>query len=239
VPIGPRRTLVRHRTPIEEALRVKRAAGATLNDVCLAMVAGAMRELALARGERPEPLKAMVPVDTRAEDERVALGNRISLVFVDLPLHLSTARARLERVRRDTAGLKSSGRAGGTGAVLSALGLLPDPLRGAAARAVGSARVYNLTVSNIPGPRFPLYMLGAELLEAYPAVPISEGHALSIGVFSHRDHLFFGLYADPEALPQVRELPAALNASLLTLARAYALRSTSSVQPARLVSANA
>jgi hypothetical protein len=175
----------------------------------------------------------------RADEERAELGNRISLVFVDLPLHLSTARARLERVRRDTAAFKSSGRADGAGAVLSALGLLPDPLRGAAARAVGSPRVYNLTVSNIPGPRLPVYMLGAELVEAHPVVPIAEGHALSIGVFSHRDHLFFGLYADPDALPQVRDLPAALGASLLALERAYALRRTSSVQPSRLVSANA
>jgi diacylglycerol O-acyltransferase / wax synthase len=82
-------------------------------------------------------------------------------------------------------------------------------------------------------------MLGAELVEAHPVVPIAEGHALSIGVFSHRDHLFFGLYADPDALPQVRDLPAALGASLLALERAYALRRTSSVQPSRLVSANA
>jgi hypothetical protein len=197
-------------------------AGATLNDVCLALVAGALRELALARGERPAPLKAMVPVNLRGEAEGAALGNRISLVFIDLPLQLSTARARLERVRRDTAAFKSSGRADGAHAVLAALGLLPVPLRGAAARAVGSPRVYNLTVSNIPGPRFPLYMLGAELIDAYPVVPIADGHALSVGVFTHGEQVYFGLYADPDALPQVRDVPAALNASLLALGRAYA-----------------
>ena len=97
--------------------------------------------------------------------------------------------------------------------------MLPDPLRTGAARLVGSKRVYNLTVSNIPGPRFPLYVLGAQLLEAYPVVPIAEDHALSIGIFSYRDHLHFGLYADPEALPDVRDLPDALNAAVLALAR--------------------
>jgi diacylglycerol O-acyltransferase / wax synthase len=215
--IGPGRTLVRHSTRIQEVLRVKRATGATLNDVCLAAVAGALRELALARGEHPRPLKTMVPVSLRGDAERAALGNRISLVFVDLPLHLSTPRARLEQVRRATAAFKASGRAEGAGLVFSALGLLPDPLRGAAARRVGRPRVYNLTVSNIPGPRFPLYMLGAELLEAHPVVPIAEGHALAIGIFTHRDHLFWGLYADPDAFPEVTDLPAALASSLVEL----------------------
>jgi diacylglycerol O-acyltransferase / wax synthase len=78
---------------------------------------------------------------------------------------------------------------------------------------------YNLTVSNIPGPRFPVYMLGAELIEAHPVVPIAQEHALSIGVFSDRDHLFWGLYADPDAFPEVSELPPALGSSLRALAR--------------------
>ena len=122
-------------------------------------------------------------------------------------------------MRRGTAAFKQSGRPAGTGAVLGALGLLPDPVKNRAARLASSARVFNLTVSNIPGPRFPLYMLGAELSEAYPVVPIAEEHALSIGMFSYRDHMFFGLYADPEALPEVRELPALLDREITALAR--------------------
>ena len=102
-----------------------------------------------------------------------------------------------------TAAFKSSGRPAGTGAVLGALGLLPDPLKNQAARIASSPRVFNLTVSNIPGPRFPVYMLGAELSEAYPVVPLAEQHSLSIGMFSYRDTLCFGMYADPQALPEV------------------------------------
>jgi hypothetical protein len=86
-----------------------------------------------------------------------------------------------------------------------------------AARAVASPRVYNLTISNIPGPRVPLYLLGAELVDAHPVVPIAEGHALSIGIFGYREQLHFGLYADPHAFPQVRELPEALDAALREL----------------------
>ena len=113
-----------------------------------------------------------------------------------------------------TAAFKTSGRPAGTGAMLGAIGLLPDPLKNQAARMASSPRVFNLTVSNIPGPRFPVYMLGAELSEAYPVVPLAEQHALSIGMFSYRDALFFGLYADPEALPEVDELPQFLNAEI-------------------------
>lgn len=268
VPIGPKRTLVRHRAPLDTVLAIKRGAGlrtsvgarpiadrparfpVTVNDVCLAVVAGALRERALSRGEAPKPLKAMVPVSVRGEGEQTALGNRISLAFVDLPVHVSTPRARLAEVHRATTAFKEAGRPAGAEAVFGALGMLPDALRTPAARMVGSARVYNLTVSNIPGPRFSLYVLGSELLEAYPVVPLAEKHVLSIGIFGYREHLFFGLYADPEAMPDVSALPNALNASLLSLRRTatggrgrkrYAgelLRSTNSVKPPRARSAS-
>jgi diacylglycerol O-acyltransferase len=217
VPIGPRRTLVRHRAPMDELRSVKESAGVTLNDVCLAVVAGAMRELAITRGQEPRPLKAMVPVSMRTDPERDTLGNRISLVFVELPVELRSPRARLERIHAATDSFKRNGRHAGAQAVYGALGLLPDMLRTPAARAVGSARVYNLTVSNIPGPDLPIYMLGSELIEAHPVVPIAERHALSVGIFSYRDRAHFGLYADPDALPEVDELPAALSESLAAL----------------------
>jgi diacylglycerol O-acyltransferase len=209
--IGPRRTLVRHSAALAD---LRRSAGATVNDAALSVVAGGLRALALERGEEPAPLKTMVPVSVRSAEERRALGNRISFAFIDLPLDADSARERLARVHAATAAFKRGERAAGAETVLSALGRLPDPLRGVAARFAAGPRVYNLTVSNIPGPRFPLYMLGAELLEAHPVVPIAEGHTLSIGLFSYRERLHFGLYADPHAFPQVRELPAALEASL-------------------------
>ena len=121
---------------------------------------------------------------------------------------------RLLRVHSATAAFKETNRPAGTEAVLGTLGLLPDSLRGVAARAVASPRVYNLTVSNVPGPPVPLYMLGAELLEAHPVVPIAEGHALAVGIFTYLEQLHFGLYADPDAFPQVSELPRGLDVSL-------------------------
>ena len=210
--IGPRRTLVRHSVELDAVRRVKRAADATVNDVCLALAAGALRELV-----GPQPLKAMVPVNVRGVGEASSLGNRISFAFVGLPLDLASGRARLARIRRTTAAFKRDGRPAGTQTVLGALGVLPDPLRGLAARAVASPRLFNLTISNVPGPDLPLYMLGAELVEAHPVVPIAQGHALSIGIFGYRGRLHFGFYADPQAFPEVAELPAAFDAALQEL----------------------
>ena len=218
-PIGPRRALVRHRAQMADLLAARKHGEVKLNDVCLAAVAGALRKLAIARGEEPRPLKAMVPVSTRADDQHDQLGNRISFAFVDLPVDARTRVGRLRRIHEATAEFKRSGRPQGTEAVLGALGLLPAPLKGTAARFAASPRVFNLTVSNVPGPRFPLYMLGAELQEAYPVVPVAEGHALSIGMFSYRDSMFFGLYSDPEALPDAERLPELLNAEIRALAR--------------------
>jgi diacylglycerol O-acyltransferase len=217
--IGPRRTLVRHRAEMSDIVAAKQRAHATVNDVCLAAVAGALRELARLRGKRPQSLKAMVPVSVRADDQRRDLGNRITFAFIELPVATRSRPGRLDQVRRQTASFKQSGRPAGTGAVLGALGLLPGPVKSRAARLASSPRVFNLTVSNIPGPRSPLYMLGAELAEAYPVVPIAEQHALSIGMFSYCDHMFFGFYADPQTLPEVRELPALVDRELTALAR--------------------
>ena len=110
---------------------------------------------------------------------------------------------------------RECGRAAGAEAILGALGVLPEPLKDRAARLAASPRMYNLTISNVPGPRFPVYLLGCELLEAVPVIPLSDGHALAIGIFTHDDRVTFGGYADPTALPEATALPAALNAALL------------------------
>ena len=216
--IGPARTLVHHTASLAPLLRAKEDLGVTLNDLALSGVAGALRTLAVQKGTLPVPLKTMVPVSTRAPEQAAALGNRISFVFIDLPVHLQRPHDRLEAVRTQTLRFKREGRAAGTESLLGALGLLPAPLKDAAARMAAGPRAYNLTVSNVPGPRFPVYLLGCELIEAVPVIPLSDGHALAVGIFSHHDKITFGAHADPDALPSVREFPAALNASLLELA---------------------
>lgn len=220
VPIGARRTLVTHATPVDVALDIRTRQNVTLNDVCLAVVAGALRQIALERRSVPGPLKVMVPVSRRAEEEGGTLGNRISFVFIDLPVDRHRPLDRLAMIHQATQAFKNGGRAAGGETVLGALGALPQPLKTPAARMAASPRMYNLTVSNVPGPRVPVYLLGSELVHAFPVIPISEGHALSIGVFSYHESLCFGGYADPGALPEARGLPAALSAAMLELAGA-------------------
>jgi WS/DGAT/MGAT family acyltransferase len=210
VPIGRRRTLVGHRVPLDALVAVKRAHGVTHNDVCLAIVAGALRDVALDTGHAPAALKVMVPVSVRADSEREALGNRISFAFIDLPLHLSSGLRRLKAIHAATTAFKRSRRPAATEALMGVAEALPPLLHGTVARSLSGPRVYNLVVSNVPGPPQPVYMLGAELLDAYPAVPLSDGHGLSVGLFTYRDGVHVGCYADPDAFPAVDRLPAAL-----------------------------
>jgi WS/DGAT/MGAT family acyltransferase len=220
--IGPSRTLQRARLPRSQVDRVRAHCGATINDVCLTVVAGALRELSLERNRPPTGLKAMVPVSVRGEEETADLGNRITFAFVELPVDVFSPLRRLEAVQRQTRAFKRSGRPAGTQALVTALGVLPMVMRKRAAQAMASQRAYNLVVSNIPGPPCSVYMLGAELQEAYPVVPLSEKHALSIGIFSYGQHLHFGIYADPEALPEAQLLGPGISTSFRTLERALA-----------------
>lgn len=217
VPIGARRTLVGYHAT-RAALRAARAAGGgTLNDVGVTVVAGALRALALRRGDAPRaPLKAMVPVSMRRASE-IGPGNRISMVYIELPVNLPSPLERLASVRSQTQQLKSGNRAENMQTLYAAGGLLPAPLRSPLARAMASPRVFNLTVSQSPGPRGTIHVLGCELQEVYSVVPIADGHALAIGMVRYRQELFIGCYADPDALPEVHDLPALLEAELRAL----------------------
>lgn len=218
-PITARRTLVHHTTDLAPLLAVKDRRGATLNDIALTVVSGALRELSMRVGRVPTALKVMVPVSTRAPEQAGDLGNRIAFVFIELPVHLHRPAERLEAIRRETTRFKSQGRASGGQALLGALGLMPVPVKDAAARLAASPRTSNLTISNVPGPRMPVYLLGCELLEAAPVIPITDGHALSVGIFTLQDRITFGVYADPTALPEVRGMPEALSAAALEVGR--------------------
>jgi diacylglycerol O-acyltransferase / wax synthase len=223
VAIGSRRALVGYHAP-RAAVRAARSHGGTPNDIGLTVVAGALRALALRRGDSPTaPLKAMVPVSMRRANE-TGPGNRIAMVFIQLPVNLRSPRERLDWVRAQTARLKGSGRAEGTQTVYGAAGLLPAPLRSPVTRAMASPRVFNLTISQSPAPRGPLYLLGGELEEVFSVVPIAQGHALAIGLVRYRQELFFGCYADPDALPEVHELPRLLEAELRALGTGSRLR---------------
>jgi WS/DGAT/MGAT family acyltransferase len=217
VPIGPRRTLVTHQMAMARLKAVKERFGVTLNDVLLTLVAGALRRFALRRGELPHDLRVMVPVSVREAEEAGAGGNRITFAFLDLPVAQPDSARRLESVRAQSSELKSSGRIAGSDVLLRSVGLLPEPLKERAARLAASPRLYNLTVSNVPGPQVPLYVAGARVLSIHPVVPIPDRHAMSVGVLSYHGQLHVSAYADPEALPDVSRLPVLLEDACLEL----------------------
>src|SRR5829696_243336 len=220
---SPLRHLESVRRPLNDLRDVKSAFGVTVNDVVLAACAGALREYMHEHGEQPVPLKTMVPVSVRTSDEQDAFGNRISFMFVELPCDEPDASRRLALVHEATMQRKEAGEPEQADAFLNAASYLPRVFQRLMSRAVASPRLFNLVVSNIPGPRQPMWMCGLELEDAYPVVPLAERHSLSIGMTTVRDDACFGLYADSKTLPDADRLAWLLDAAvdeLLALARA-------------------
>jgi WS/DGAT/MGAT family acyltransferase len=202
-PISPLRQLGLLARPMDDLTQIKRAYGVKLNDVLLAASAGGVRAFLKKHGESPVRLKTMVPVNVRESGEADSLGNRISFMFVDLPCDEPDPIRRLREIHAATSDRKRAGKPEGADDVVRSLGFVPTPVQRLVSRLIASPRTFNLTVSNIPGPPEPLYMHGCPLAEAYPVVPIPERHALSIGVTTVGEGAFFGLYADPQSLPEV------------------------------------
>jgi diacylglycerol O-acyltransferase len=213
-PISPRRHLARAHASLDDLRRIKQLFGTTVNDVVLAIATGGVRRFAERRGDRPMRLKAMVPVSVRGEDGAGVLGNQISFVFVDLPCDEPDPLRRLMTVKEEVDARKRSGEPEGADEVLRALGYAPRTVRKLLSKVVASPRIFNLVVSNIPGPREPVYMLGCELQEAYPVVPLADRHALSIGLTTIKDQAFFGVYADDASLPDADVLAECLEESV-------------------------
>ena len=214
-PLTSRRRLIRVRRPLDDLQAIKERHRVSLNDVLLAVCAGAMRELARARGEEPAALKTMVPASVRRPGRREKLGNEVSAVFVDLPCDEPKAVRRLQRLHGLMRERKQAGDHYMVGGALDALRYVPRPLRRVGAKlAAASPHTFNLTVSNIPGPGLPLYMLGCRLEAAYPVVPIPDRHGLSIGMTAIEGHACFGVYVDPTVVPDAENLDAGFHEAI-------------------------
>lgn len=220
-PVGPHRRFEHARFELDAVKAVKRALGGTVNDVVLAMVTGALRPFLAARGESPGslPFRALVPVSVRSAAQRGLLGDRMVPTTVDLPLHEADRRARYAGVVAATSRLKASRLVSGTEAFEELGDLIGPTAQVQAMRLINRRVVYNLMVTNIPGPPVPLYLLGAPLREAYPMAPLFSHQPVNVGVFSYAGGLFFGLEADWEAVPDLQDLAAGLGEELEALGR--------------------
>lgn len=233
-PLGPRRTLVQHRVALDDVRAVSRRAPGTRNDVGLAAIAGALRALALERRRPAEPLKAMVPVNMRRAHDAGTLGNRVSMTSVWLPLDVTSPAGRLGQVRAQTARFKHGERPQGAQTLIAGFGLLPNALRAPVLRAIVPGR-FNLTISSVPGPPTALFMHGMRLDELYPVIPIAEEQTLSIGMLAYEGHLHFGLYADPDGLPEATRLAELIDEELRSLRSGGAIRRPPSSPPLPVV----
>jgi WS/DGAT/MGAT family acyltransferase len=222
VAIGPNRRFASAEVPVADAKAVKNALGGTVNDVVLAAVAGALRKLLVARGERVRglTLRAMVPVSIRDASQQMALGNQVSMFLVDLPVGVADPARRLRRITRVTKELKSSHQAVAATALINSAQWTPPTLHGLAARLIARQRVANLIVSNVPGPQIPVYLAGARLMVAYPVLPLGERLALSVAVTSLSGTMGFGFTGDWDAVPDIEVLAAGLRESVSELKKA-------------------
>jgi WS/DGAT/MGAT family acyltransferase len=223
-PIGPHRRFTWARSELATFKRIKDSLGGTVNDVVLAVVTGALREWLHGRGIRTEglELRALVPVSIRAADEHGNLGNRIAAMRGPLPVYVEDPVRRLRVVSEEMEGLKRSKQALGAEVISRFNDFAPPTLLAQASRINFSTRLFNLIVTNVPGPQLPLYVLGRELEEVFPVAFLPENHAMAVAIMSYNGRLGFGLLADYDSMEDVEDFAAGLNRALAELEEAAA-----------------
>jgi diacylglycerol O-acyltransferase len=226
VPIGPHRRLELVRGALDDFKLVKNTFGGTVNDVVLTVVAGALRTWLRSRAVRTEglELRALVPVSIRTHEERDRLGNRLAVMRGPLPVYVEDPVARLQVVRQAMDGLKDSKQAVGAEVLTGMQSFAPPTLLAQASRLNFSTRLFNLLVTNIPGPQFPLYLLGRRLQDLFPIAFLPQEHALAIAIMSYDGGMDFGLLGDYDAMDDLEMIGAALTESLAELVEAAQAR---------------
>ena len=221
VPIGRQRRFATVDLTLADLKRVRAEFGGTVNDTVLAVITGAMRSWLLTRGapvNQGDTLRALLPVSVAvpgmASDDPG--GNRVTAALVDLPVGEADPAIRLQQISYELAQLEEGGHFVGADAIVNIAGFGPPTLHALGAR-VGSSlsrKVYNLVITNVPGPQRSLFAAGSRMVSAYPVVPLTKGQALSIGLISYDGGVYFGLYADRDALSDVDVLAACLTESM-------------------------
>jgi diacylglycerol O-acyltransferase / wax synthase len=219
VEIGPHRRFLVVRNELADFKAVKDAFGGTVNDVVLTVVSGALRTWLHSRGVRTEgmELRALVPVSIRSQDERGTMGNRLAAMRGPLPVYVEDPIARLRTVKAGMDGLKESKQAVGAEVLASVQKFAPPTILAQASRLNFSTRLFNLIVTNVPGPQFPLYVCGREMLDVFPVAFLPKEHALAIAIMSYNGRMNFGLLGDYDALPDIATIAEGIEASLAEL----------------------
>jgi diacylglycerol O-acyltransferase len=226
VEIGPHRRFSIVRQELADYKQVKDVFGGTVNDVVLAVVSGALARWLRSRGVRTEGLemRALVPVSVRTSDERHTLGNRLAAMRAPLPVYISDPVARLRFIKQAMDGLKESKQAVGAATLARVNNLAPPTILAQASRIQFSTRLFNLLVTNIPGPQFPLYLLGRKLEDLFPVAFLPREHALAVAIMSYDGGIDYGLLGDYDALGDIEQIADGIRASLDELLEAARAR---------------
>ncbi|MBA2348422.1 MAG: DUF1298 domain-containing protein, partial [Solirubrobacterales bacterium] len=219
VPIGPHRRFVGVRAELRDFKLVKDTFGGTVNDVVLTAVSGSLREFLGRRGVRCEglELRALVPVSVRTKEQHGQLGNQIAAMRGPLPVYVADPVARLRAVKAGMDDLKRSKQAVGAEALASVQAFAPPTVLAQASRLNFSTRLFNLIVTNVPGPQFPIYARGREMQDVFPVAFLPEDHALAIAIMSYNGKVNFGLLGDYDAVPDLQEIGDGIEQALAEL----------------------
>ena len=220
VDISPYRRFAWVQADLGEFKRIKEAAGGTVNDVVLAAVAGALGRYLRARGHATADLelKAMVPISVRTADQEGSLGNRVSAMYAPLPVGVEDPAERLRAVNAAMGDLKESKQAVGASILTGLADFAPPTILGQAGRMQSRQRFFNMVVTNVPGPQFPLYLMGRELQAVFPMVPLAKRQAVCFGIMSYNGQVNFGLVGDYDAMADIDSLAHDLSESISELA---------------------
>jgi WS/DGAT/MGAT family acyltransferase len=231
-PIGPHRRWAWTEGKFEEFKAVRSAFGGTVNDVVLAVVAGGLRAWLRERGVRTEglELRGLVPVSIRSEDERGNLGNRIALMRGPLPVYVEDPVRRLRTISEEMAGLKESKQALGAEMISRFNDFAPPTLLAQASRINFSTRLFNLVVTNVPGPQMPLYVLGRELEDIFPVGFLPPHQALFVAIMSYNGGINFGLLADYDSMDDVDVIASGIETAIAELVDAAAAATEQEVE---------
>ncbi len=219
VEIGPHRRYAVVRHELDDYREVKNALGGTVNDVVLTVVAGALGRWLDSRGVRTQglQLRALVPVSVRGDKQRHTLGNQLTAMRGPLPVYITDPVARLRYISRAMNGLKESKQAVAASTIARVNNLAPPTILAQASRLQFSTRLFNLLVTNIPGPQFPLYVLGRQLQDLFPVAFLPAHHALAVAIMSYNGGIDYGLLADYDAMYDLDEVTARIDESLAEL----------------------
>jgi WS/DGAT/MGAT family acyltransferase len=215
--IGPNRRFDWTEMPLAEVKEIKNRTGGSLNDIVVAITTGAVRRfLADERGfdVSGSHFRAMIPVSTRASNHGGALGNQVAMWLLELPIGEADPARRLELIKERTMQLKKTNQALGASTLVEVSSGTPTTLLSMANRIAGSKlRPFNMTITNVPGPQFPMYLLESRMIANYPLVPLWSQHGVGVALFSYNGSLQWGVHADYDALPDSDKFVAALQTS--------------------------